>query len=229
VIAASVTLGAAPDLRIDSVVNAASLLGAPLFPGGAAVVQGAGFGTGTQLLIAGSPVALTSVTPTSLGFIVPAALQSSVGNAVTVQAQAGGGLSNPVSMPLAQAAPGIFSVDGTGYGQGWILNQDGTPNSPSDPAAEGSIITIFATGVGLNIQSVAVYIDGFYANGVDSRIGAVPGLPGDVYQVRVYVPIPADLVAQNPNLQGFVYPPQVPISLVIDGIPSQGGIALSVQ
>jgi uncharacterized protein (TIGR03437 family) len=52
------------------------------------------------------------------------------------------------SAPVAQAEPGIFTADGSGSGQAAALNQDGSLNSGSNPAAQGSIVTLFATGLG---------------------------------------------------------------------------------
>jgi uncharacterized protein (TIGR03437 family) len=52
---------------------------------------------------------------------------------------------NSVSVPVTPAAPGIFTVNYT-TGQAAILNQDGTLNSPSNPAMRGSYISIFGTG-----------------------------------------------------------------------------------
>ncbi len=42
-----------------------------------------------------------------------------------------------VRMPVLGSRPGIFTVDGSGRGQGAILNEDGTLNSPSNPARKG--------------------------------------------------------------------------------------------
>ena len=52
---------------------------------------------------------------------------------------------NCLTWPVAQAAPGVFTVDGT-YAA--ALNQDGTQNSASNPAPPNSIVSIFATGLG---------------------------------------------------------------------------------
>ena len=51
-----------------------------------------------------------------------------------------------VSAP--DAAPAIFTTDGSGAGQGAIVNQNSTANSPSNPAEKGSIIIVFAGGAG---------------------------------------------------------------------------------
>jgi uncharacterized protein (TIGR03437 family) len=43
---------------------------------------------------------------------------------------------------------GVFSLDGSGTGQAAALNQDGTLNSESNPAARGSIVVLYGTGLG---------------------------------------------------------------------------------
>jgi uncharacterized protein (TIGR03437 family) len=50
-----------------------------------------------------------------------------------------------LTWPVAEAAPGVFTVDGT-YAA--ALNQDGTVNSAANPAQLNSIVSIFATGLG---------------------------------------------------------------------------------
>jgi uncharacterized protein (TIGR03437 family) len=57
------------------------------------------------------------------------------------------GLSQVWSVPLAPAAPGIFTLDSTGAGQAAVLNQDYSVNGPSQPATRGTVIQIFATGI----------------------------------------------------------------------------------
>ena len=138
---------------------------------------------------------------------------------------------------VAPASPGLFAADGSGPGQGYILNQDGTRNTPSNPAATGERITICATGVGpvsftggyaITQYPVDVFLDGFYCNGAAAVMGPVAGFPGDVYQLTVYVPTPAELPAINPDLKSFQFPSLVGVVLRIDGYPSQNGLAISI-
>jgi len=56
----------------------------------------------------------------------------------------------------------------------------------------------------------------------------VDGLPGNVYQISVYVPHPADFAAGNANLKDFKMPPTVPVFLTVNGATSQYGLTLSV-
>jgi uncharacterized protein (TIGR03437 family) len=184
--------------RLDSVVNFASRMAAPLSPGEAIAAIGSGFGTDAQLLIDGVALAPISRSATMLVGVMPDGAKTS--GAFQVQVSTGGTVSNPVYVPAAAASPGIYSVDGSGYGQGYILNGDGTLNSPSNPAAPGSAITIFATGVGaytlagpyaVTALMAAVFIDGVYADGIAATMAPVAGLPGNVYRLGVFVPNPA--------------------------------------
>jgi len=159
--------------------------------------------------------------------------------AFSVQVSTGGVVSNAVWAPAAAASPGIYSQNGSGYDQAYIVNSDGTLNSPANPAAMGSAITIFATGVGtytlVNGYTVTalpptIYIGGFYANGIAAVSGPVDGLPGNVFQISVYVPDPAKFADINPALKDFHFPPRVSVRMGMGTLPqSQVGLYLSVK
>jgi uncharacterized protein (TIGR03437 family) len=53
------------------------------------------------------------------------------------------------AVPMAAVAPAIFSANGSGTGQAFAFNVDGTVNSASNPAARGSTISFFGTGGGV--------------------------------------------------------------------------------
>jgi uncharacterized protein (TIGR03437 family) len=224
-----------PPLRIDAVENAASLLDGPLAAGETIVVRGAGFASDAQLLIGGAAVPLIAVTPNQITAAVPSDLPN---QPVFVQVQSGGAVSNQVALNVATTSPGLFSADGSGFGQAYILNQDGTLNSPAHPAAPGDKIVVYATGVGpvsfnLGYAVVAfpadLYIDGFHCDGVAAVMGDVAGFPGAVYQLMVWVPDPAAMAATDPNLLNFTFPSQVGVILTIDGASSQYGLAISIK
>jgi uncharacterized protein (TIGR03437 family) len=237
VVANKIALPPAPAARLDAVVNYASRMAAPLAPGEAIAATGSGFGPDAQLLIDGVPLAGISRIGTTLVGAMPDGARTS--GAFQVQVSTGGTLSNPVWVPAAAASPGIYSVDGSGYGQGYILNGDGTLNSPSNPAAPGSAITIFATGVGaftlagqyaVTALAPAIFIDGFYADGIAAIMAPVAGLPGNVYRLGVIVPNPAPAT---------LLPAQVRVRLVMGAVNasnpdnsallSQPGIILNVK
>ncbi len=246
VVANRIALAPAPELRLDSIQNFASRMATPIAPGETIVAVGSGFGTDAQIYMDGVPLATLSASANSVVAVIPGDAKTS--GAFAVEVGTGGNLSNVVLVPAAPASPGIYSIDGTGFGQGYILNSDGTMNSPSNPAAPGSAITIFATGAGqyslsgpyaVTAQTPSIFVDGFYANGIAAVVGPVAGLPGNVYQLSVYVPDPAQLVGQNPNLKNFHFPPQVAVKLVMSMVNSsnpnnseeisQPGLVLNVK
>jgi uncharacterized protein (TIGR03437 family) len=105
------------------------------------------------------------------------------------------------SFALAPASPGIFTVNGSGTGQGVIVHGDNTPVSAEAPASAGEEVVIYATGLGPTSPSfgtgaaanqvnatampVSVTIGGTNAAVVYS--GLTQGLVG-LYQVNAIVP-----------------------------------------
>jgi uncharacterized protein (TIGR03437 family) len=226
-------------LRIDSVSNEASHLGVALSPGETFAVNGAGFGKDATLSVNGTPLPLIAQSATTLVAAMPLSFSSLLAAqpfefvtsfAATITVQSGGATAS-IFAPLAAAAPGVFSIDGSGLGQGYILNEDGTLNSPSNPAIEGSKITIYATGVGPMSFSgglavtgvpVEVLIDGFLAPGIAAVLGPVPGLPGEVYQISVKVPLPA---TYGGNFLNVHLPAQSALTFIANSQPPSGAIA----
>lgn len=208
VIANKIVLDALPAVRLDYVVNYASQLSAPLAPGETIAAIGSGFQAGAKLLLDGKPLNTISSSTKNIVAVVPADAKTS--GAVKVTVTSNGATSNAVHMPAATTSPGIYSVDGSGFGQGYILNSDGTRNSQSIPALQGSAITIFANGIGAVSRSAA-------------------GLPGNAYELKVYVPEAAKLAQQNPDLKDFKFPPQVGVTLWVGANKSQDGIALWIK
>ncbi len=220
----SLTLTAPPALRIDSIGNAASLIEGPISTGETIVVNGAGFGSDTQLVIGGMTAPLIQVNPGTITATVPPGLS---GPYAVAQVASGGAVSNQVVIQTAASSPGLFSLSLGGYGQAFILNSDGTPNTPSTPAAPGDRITVFATGVGpvsftdgyaVSQFPSNLFIGGVYCDGVAAYMGPVSGLPGSVYRLTVHVPNPA-----NSTL-----PAQSSVALQMNGVDSQDGLVISI-
>ena len=134
-----------------------------------------------------------------------------------------GAIAVPETITLAQARPGIFTTRQDGTGQGAILNQDSAPNSATNAAERGSVIQIFATGLGATNPVVP---SGQPAPGnppalvtaaVEARIGGQPaavqfaGLaPGFVGLYQVNVVVPANLQPGS----------EVELTLTQNGVPS---------
>ncbi|HLH42381.1 MAG TPA: IPT/TIG domain-containing protein, partial [Bryobacteraceae bacterium] len=175
-----------PSPTIASVVNAASLLKAPAVPGSLSTIFGSNFtGKNVSATFDGAPAAISFSDGAQINLLVPSSLgpQSSSQLVVTVD----GTSSSPYTVSLAPFAPAIFS--------GGVFNQDWTPNDSNHPAAAGSVLQIFATGL-----SGAGAITGRIGDRdipAPDYAGPAPGLPG-VQQINLA--IPPDLGAATASL-----------------------------
>ncbi len=138
-------------------VNGASLVGGPISPGEIVTIYGSGLGpvqgvTGTfnsngllANLLGGSEVLFDGVAApvfyAQAGQLNVQAPYTMAGQTTThVQVQYQGQAVATADLAVAAAAPAIFPT---------VLDADGTLNSAANPAAQGSILTFFATGEGV--------------------------------------------------------------------------------
>jgi uncharacterized protein (TIGR03437 family) len=128
----------------------------PQTPAGAKVVNGA-IGTsldGVQVLFDGTPAPLLYVGPTQINAIVPGEVYAKT--ATTLQIVTPSGTFNGPAISVSATQPGVFTVSDPGSPFGSVLaaalNQDGSVNSASNPAALGSIVTVWASGAGISTR-----------------------------------------------------------------------------
>jgi len=148
-----------PSISSSGIVNAASGIGAALAPGEFISIYGFGIGpsngisgfqrglSGTSVFINGTEALVAYASNSQVNALVPYGIELATPAQVQVVSQTIP--SNTVSVPVGSTSPGIFTVDGSGTGEAVIVNEDGSLNSPLNPARAGSIITFFATGQGL--------------------------------------------------------------------------------
>jgi uncharacterized protein (TIGR03437 family) len=231
------------------VLNSASYAGGAIAPGEIIVIYGSGMGpgtlvglqldsrgyvssslAGTQVLFDGVPAPLVYTQAGQVSAVVPYAVSGNSTTQLRVSYQ--GETSIPISLPVTAAAPGIFTSDSSGRGQGSIVNQDGTINSPDNPAPVGSVVAVYATGEG---QTNPGGIDGKPAGlsppranqpvtatiaGLSAPVqyaGGVFGLVAGVMQVNVLIP------------QGVAVGSSVPIVLTVGGIATQANVTLAIK
>ncbi|MBZ5584272.1 MAG: hypothetical protein LAQ30_19075 [Acidobacteriia bacterium] len=102
---------------------------------------------GVQVFVSGYPAPLTYVSGGQINAVVPYEVGKLKTASVWVKFL--GQTSNTMTLPVTAAAPGIFTFDGTGSGQGAILNADNnTNNGPNAPAARGKYVLVYMTGEG---------------------------------------------------------------------------------
>jgi len=242
------TAGAAPVATAAGVVNAASFVGGAVAAGEIVTLFGTGIGPGTLaglgLTPAGfldtyigettvyfdsvpAPVVYASAGQTSV--IVPYSVAGRASTQMVVEYQ--GRRSAAVAVPVAAAAPALFSFNSSGKGGGAFLNQDSSVNTPENPADKGSVVVLYGTGEG---QTDPPGVDGRIAaavfpkplatigvriGGIAAEIlyaGAAPGLVAGVLQVNAR--IPAEAPSGN-----------VPVVLSAGAATSQPDITVAVR
>jgi uncharacterized protein (TIGR03437 family) len=154
----------------------------------------------TQVLFDSVAAPLLFASPNQINTVVPFGV-AAPGTKVQVLYQ--GQPTASATVPVQAASPAVFALDGSGGGQGAILNQDGSVNSGTNPARAGSVVVIYSTGAGLTSPPsvdglltslpypeptlpVTVSIDGKPAQILYA--GAAPGLVAGVLQINAAVP-----------------------------------------
>ena len=217
-----------PSVNALGVVNNASFSPGsnPIAPGAIAAVFGSNMNDGSSVLfstfgsdgklvttlggakvtINGTPVPIFYSTPAQLGIQIPTDL---TGSTASIQVTANGQTSAAQTINIGPLAPGLFSTNQSGHGQGAILiantNTLAAPKGSiagrdTRPAKPGEFITIFCTGLGqvtpllptglpaknnTTVNAPSVTIDG--AAAAVQFSGMAPGFVG-LYQVNVQVP-----------------------------------------
>ncbi|MBI1787162.1 MAG: hypothetical protein HYR60_06365 [Acidobacteria bacterium] len=238
-----------PSISANGIVNTASYVRGSVAPGEIVTLFGSGIGpessvglqldasglvatslADTRVLFDGTPAALIYAKADAVSAVVPYEVAARSGTQVQVEYR--GVRTGAVSMPVSESAPGIFTLDASGRGQGAMLNEDGSLNGPANPARKGSIVVWFATGEG---QTNPAGINGKLAappypepllsvvaaiNDIGAEIlyaGAAPGLVAGVMQVNLRVPDEA------PSGNA------VPVILKVGDSFSQAGVTMAVR
>lgn len=100
---------------------------------------------GTQVLLDGVAAPLLYAGPNQINAIVPSAAASR--DRISLQVVTPSGTISGTQLYVNPAAPGVFGNAGLAA----ALNQDGSLNSALNPAAAGSVVTVWATGAGMPI------------------------------------------------------------------------------
>lgn len=210
-----------PVIGTGAVVNGASFAAqAPLAPGslislfGTQLAEGQGSASGvplpsslggSSLLIAGQIAPLLFASDGQVNAVVPYGIAVNTPQQVVVSRASS--ISVPQSLILAAAAPGIFTVNASGQGQGIIVGVQANGQQPiadaNNPVKAGQSIVIYCTGLGevnppvptgtaapftqisQTVEPISVTVGGMPAN--VSFSGLTPGFVG-LYQVNAIVP-----------------------------------------
>jgi uncharacterized protein (TIGR03437 family) len=235
-------------VKVNAVVNAASNQNGPIAPGEIVALYGSGLGpsqlqiyqlnsngqlpktlAGTTVLFGALAAPVLYASPAQTSVVVPFGVG---GQSVQVLVQSQNQSAAPVTVPVAAAAPGLFTADSSGHGQAAALNQNLQLNSAANPAAPGSLLSLFATGAGqlspsgtdgalngvsppaLPVLPVSVTIGGQAA-----AVSAAIGVPGQVAgMLEITVRVPSGIQPGN----------AVPVTLQIGGTPAQSGVTVAI-
>ena len=240
---------ATPVITPAGIVNAASGIGGGIAPGEILVIYGSNLGpvqlvsaaansdgryerilAGTRVLFDGVPAAVWYASARQVAVIAPYYLYWK--DSTAVQVEYNGIKSSAVTVPIPPAAPGIFTADSSGKGQGALLNQDYSINSSRNPAGRGSIVILYATGEG---QTDPAGVDGQLATaglpqprlpvsvtigGIAAEVlyaGAAPGFVAGSMQINARIPANAPTGAS------------VSVQISIGNAASLAGVTLSVN
>jgi uncharacterized protein (TIGR03118 family) len=203
----------APPAQVISVENAASFATGAIAPGEILSLQGITIGPrpavssavspvgtslgGTTVTINGTPAPILYTQADQTNIIVPWGATGTTASIIVTQ---GTTVSQTLSVPMAAAAPGLFMSGAAALA--W--NQDGTLNSSTNAAPAGSVLVLYATGLGQTdpagqdggkygdlvlaetVAPVTATVGGKAATVIYA--GGAPGQTAGVMQVEVVVP-----------------------------------------
>jgi len=130
-----------------------------------------------QVTFDGKPAPLLWVQDAQINTVAPWSLTPEQNTQVCVSYNNAN--TNCLTWAVAQSVAGVFTVDGT---YALAMNQDGSMNSAKNPAAVGTIVTVWATGLGPIAPAQA-----------DGTLVPLP-LPGNVLAIEVFA---SDTVGVN--------------------------------
>ncbi|MCC6537488.1 MAG: hypothetical protein IT162_08070 [Bryobacterales bacterium] len=237
--------GASPSFTAAGVLHAASFTSGPLAPGLIVTIFGASLGppdlavatltaagafpteiAGTRVLFDGVAAPLLYVSAGQLSAVVPFAARVST----RIEVEVRGVRSAPVNLPVAASAPGIFTQSAQGSGAGAILNQDFTVNGPSNPAAPGSFVFVFATGGG---EVAPALRDGVPAPGaagvVEPFAAELDGAPAEVAYAGAAPGLIAGVLQMNLRIPFNARAGELPLAVRVGDAESQPGVTVSVR
>lgn len=233
----------APPAQVTGTLNGASLAAGSISPG--EVLELSGIAVGPRPAVSSAATVTTTLGPTTVtingtpapilytqadqtNIIVPWGLTGMSASIVVTS----GTVTASSTVAIAATSPGLFTANASGSGATLTLNEDGTLNSPTNAAAAGSVVVLYATGLGQTdppgedgvkssslvlaeaVATVKVTIGGMAAQVVYA--GSAPGEVAGVMQVEAVVPAGAGTGA-------------IAVVVSAGGVNSQAGATVSLK
>ena len=202
---------------VNSVVNAGSYRPGAISPGEILSIFGSGFNADAKVSFDGTAAPILYAGTNQINLVAPYEIDGKTSTNVSVNVD--GATTAPQALGVAAAAPGIFIV----------LNQNYSINSPANPAAQNSVLVLYATGEG---QTNPPGVDGKFANDVLPKpilpvsvsvggnnasvqyAGAAPGFIAGAMQVNAQL------------LPGVAPGASVPLILTVGGFSTTVNVAI---
>jgi uncharacterized protein (TIGR03437 family) len=151
----------------------------------------------------------------------------------SVQVQYAGQTSATVVLPVTAAAPGIFTANASGSGQAAALNQDYSYNNAATPAAAGSAVILYMTGLG---QTTPGGVDGLVnldpnslARPVLSVTAEIGGVPATVLYAGNAMDIVSGAMQVNLMVPKGLAAGSQPVTIKVGSQNVQTGVTVAVQ
>jgi uncharacterized protein (TIGR03437 family) len=241
-----------PVIGPNTIVSTSSFLTGLVAPGDQISVFGVNLGPTTGVRSDPTSTLPTTVSGTTVTFdgvaapifyvsdevvAVQAPTSLTTGGLTQIRVTSSSGSSLSIPLIASMANPGVFTYEAGGGGQAKGINQDGSPNGDGSifgsdkPAPTGSVISVYATGLGAvtpavvagtaapssplspTVSPVTAYVAGRAAT--VTFAGLAPGMTG-VYQVNIMVPPTAPSGTDR-------------LVLYVNGIGSQTGATIQVK
>jgi uncharacterized protein (TIGR03437 family) len=220
--------GGAFSFPAGSVLNGASLLAGAVAPGEIVTLLDL-FPASPTVLFNGAQAPVIYSGTGQVNVIVPFGLDLS--GPVDVQIGSQNMTVAEQSIPVAQAAPAIFTQTGMGAGPAAALNQDSSANSFSNPAPAGSILMVYGTGFGVTQPAIP---DGQIASSPAPLVLPVTAMIGGVTAKVVYAGAAPTQIAglTQINIQvpdGLPSDPNTRISLTVGSATTPSGVTVSIR
>ncbi len=178
----------------------------------------------------GAPMPIWLANANQINAFVPYTVAGAT--SIPVQVEVDGVLSAPVTLSVAASAFGVFTANGSGTGQGAILNQDGSYNSATNPAARGSIISLYGTGDGNETPTPGagmLVLSVPYPAPTASITVTIGGQPADVSYAGAAPFLPAGVTQINARIPQGIAPGDAPIMISVGGLSTTQAVTVAVK
>jgi astacin len=184
---------------------------------------------GVRVLFDGTPAPVLYASSRQVGVVVPFNVAGK--SVVRVQLDNNGRLTNLLTVNVVVTAPALFTAEASGRGAGAFLNSDGSLNTAANPAARGSIVVLYATGLGTMRPAMN---DGElagppYAQPVATPMVRIAGRVCEILYGGAAPGLVAGLIQLNVRVPADIGPGLVPVTVEAGGISSPRTVGLAVR